>query len=309
METIVSSFANTLSSLPLTTRPQQTIAHQATLAGVGLFTNAEVNVRFVPAEANTGILFRRTDLPNQPAVEAHISQLDNKPRRTSLGRDGQQVEMVEHTLAALAGLQIDNCIVEVDGPEMPGLDGSSAPTVECLRNAEIVRQSAPATSLPILQEFTVEDEHGAKICGYPALGRGSLELTYLLNHPHPAVGRQSAQYIVTPQTFANDIAPARTFVLENEVEMLRNAGYGQKLTEQDLCVFGDDGLIGNELRFDNEPARHKLLDCIGDFALAGVPIAGRIVANRSGHALNHQFIRELLLTHVEVMTGNETKAA
>lgn len=277
-------------------RRQRTIAQTATVSGVGLFTNAETTVRFLPADADRGIVFRRTDGDASMSVAAHIAHLEATPRRTSLGTGGRRVEMVEHTLAALAGLQIDNVIVEVDGPEIPGLDGSSQPTVHALLAAGIFEQDAERATITITQRVEVSDGRGATIVAEPADVDG-LDLTYELDHPAPVVGRQSAQCVVTPTSFAEQIASARTFVLAEEVTALRAAGYGLKLTERDLCVFAPDGVIDNELRFDNEPARHKLLDCVGDFALAGCDIVGRIVASRSGHALNHAFVRELLNTH------------
>lgn len=278
-------------------RRQRTIASSASVAGVGLFTNADVTVTFHPAATNTGIRFRRLSEGQPVEIPALRSHLVDTPRHTSLQLGEARVEMVEHTLAALAGLQIDNCLVEVDGPELPGLDGSSAPTVAALMAAAIVEQGATVEPFVISQSFEVSDGRGGTISAEPSYGSDGLELTYLLDHPNPAVGRQSASHTLLPESFAAEIAPARTFVLEEEVAALLAAGYGQRLTHQDLCVFGPDGLIENSARFENEPARHKLLDCIGDFALAGAPIIGRIVASKSGHALNHRFVQELLRRH------------
>ena len=285
-------------TLSISNRPQKTIATQASITGIGLFTNSDVTVRFLPAEANTGIVFRRTNSGQQNdeaiSIPARIEYLVDTPRHTSLTHKGCSIEMIEHTLAALAGLEIDNCIVEVDGPELPGLDGSSAPTVNALLQAGLVEQAASTCRKPILEAFEVRDEQGGVISAEPSPDCNTLEITYLLDHPKPIIGRQSASLQVTPEAFVDEIAPARTFVLSNEVDALLAAGYGQRLTHRDLCVFDDNGLIDNVIRYTNEPARHKLLDCIGDFALAGLSISGRVIASKSGHALNHRFVRELL---------------
>lgn len=286
-------------------RPQHTIAGQACVSGTGLFTNARVTATFLPAKEDSGIVFERVDLPGSPRIPANVAHLIATPRRTSIAAGPARVEMIEHTMAALAGLGIDNCLVQVDGPEMPGLDGSSKPTVDALLSATVISQARRVQTLRITQPIEVTDGRGGTIAAYPSLGRAELDLTYLLDHPHPRVGRQSAHFTVTPRTFLQQVAAARTFVLMDEVAALKATGYGRDLTEADLCVFDDTGIVGNTLRFENEPARHKLLDCIGDFFLAGQPVEGRIVATKSGHALNQQFIQTL----VQNQAGQTRQAA
>lgn len=301
--------SRTIAQLSRSWRRQRTIQTTACISGVGLFTNAEVNVQFSPADENTGIWFCRQDNNANTQIPALIEHLVDTPRHTSIKAGDVSVEMVEHTLAALAGLQIDNCLVTVNGPELPGLDGSSAPTVNALLQAGIVEQKATIEPLVISQAIEVCDSRGGMISAQPAIGCNQLEITYLLDHPEQVIGRQSASYAITPNTFIDEIAPARTFVLHNEVEQLLAAGYGQKLTYRDLCVFGEAGLIDNTIRYANEPARHKLLDCVGDFVLAGRPIVGRVVASKSGHALNHRFIRELLKAESKTQSASQWDAA
>ena len=280
-------------------RRQRTIAGPVCISGVGLFTNAATTAVFRPAAEDTGVVFRRTDLFDAPEVPALIEYLHDRPRRTVLSRGAAYVEMTEHALAAMAGLRVDNCVVEVDGPELPGMDGSSEELTRKLLDVGIVRQDAPRAEIVVERTVEVTGSNGAFVRFEPPAGRRRLEMTYSLDHPHPAVGRQAAHVDLTPRAFAGALAAARTFVMLEEVEALRAAGYGLSLTEKDLCVFGPRGVVGNTLRFGNEPARHKLLDCVGDFALCGRDVIGRVTAYKSGHALNHAAVRQLLATHAD----------
>ncbi|MEX0717994.1 MAG: UDP-3-O-acyl-N-acetylglucosamine deacetylase [Planctomycetaceae bacterium] len=276
-------------------RPQRTIRRDALCAGIGFFNNRDVTVRFHPAPADHGVVFLRTDLPGAAPIPAHIEYAVERHRRTALERDGVAVEMVEHVLAALAGLRIDNCLVELDAIEPPGLDGSAMPYVAALLDAGIVAQDRPRAALVIDKPLEVDSacDGGRILAEPPAEDEFIIEysLDYGPGSPVPASRYESE---ITPDTFAAEIASARTFILEAEVAALRAAGYGARTTARDLLVFSPDGtLVDNELRMPDECARHKLLDCIGDFALLGCDLRGRIRAERSGHRLNRELVRRL----------------
>ena len=293
-----------MTSLP----KQRTLARDTSVAGYGFFTNADVTARFLPAEPDTGILFVRTDLPGRPAIPATIEHAVERHRRTALERGGAAVELTEHLLAALAGLWIDNCVVELDGPEPPGGDGSALHFVEALVAAGIVEQDCPAAIFSVTAPLEISAAEAtvtarpfeAPLAGRMGRGRSTgtpsryvirYELDYGAGSP---ISAQSAECLLTPETFASEIAGARTFILESEIDALRERGYGKKVTFSDLLVFGKSGVVGNVLRADNECARHKLLDCVGDLALAGGRIAGRFTASRTGHATNRELVRRMV---------------
>jgi len=203
------------------------------------------------------------------------------------------VQMVEHVLAALAGLQIDNCEIGVDRAEMPGCDGSAREFVEAIDSVGIVEQNQEASQL-VVKEVVRLTSGDAWIEARPALD-GEYRLEFRLDYPHnPVIGRQTACFEISPQGFRDEIASCRTFVLQSEAEAMKSKGLGTHVTAKDLLVFGDQGPIENQLRFDNECARHKALDVMGDLALVNRRIAGNIVANRSGHRLHVALARELI---------------
>jgi UDP-3-O-[3-hydroxymyristoyl] N-acetylglucosamine deacetylase/3-hydroxyacyl-[acyl-carrier-protein] dehydratase len=201
--------------------------------------------------------------------------------------------MVEHVMAALAGLRVDNCVVTINGPETPGCDGSSRAFTEALLEAGFVEQSAAREVLVIDRALTVRDGESI-LTAFPG-ETGRLVLSYQLDYgPKTSIGRQSFFVEVVPDSFRTELATSRTFLLESEVAGLRQAGIGSRTTERDLLIFGPDGVIGNELRFRDECARHKTLDLLGDLALIGKDLAGHVVAHRSGHSLNAELARALL---------------
>lgn len=273
-------------------RYQRTIARPVVVEGIGLVTGADVRLRFVPARPSQGVVFVRTDLGREAFVPAHVDQVTGTQRRTTLGNPPVQVTLIEHVLAALAGLRIDNCLVELNAPEPPGLDGSARAFVEALRSAGVILQPARR---PIwrVEEPVVVTEGGATVALHPPAG-SELKVTYLLDYGIDSpIGRQMHTAIITPETFARELAGCRTFILDSEVEMLRRQGLGSRTTEADILVFGRRGVVGNRLRFADEPARHKVLDLIGDLALLGQDLRGHVVAYRSGHPLNVELAREL----------------
>jgi UDP-3-O-acyl N-acetylglucosamine deacetylase len=275
-------------------RTQNSLRRAAELSGFGLFSGADVSVRFLPAEEETGIVFRRVDLPGCPEVPARLEHLTTTARRTSLIRGDARVELTEHVLAALAGLRIDNCVIELDAPELPGVDGSCRPFVDVLLDAGIEPQSAPRAARRIDRLYEhVSPDRSAGVKAQPA-NLDELALTYHLDYGERSpIKPQSLTVVITPESFLNEVAFARTFVLESEVAALRAAGYGTRVTERDLLVFGPEGVIGNSLRAKDECARHKILDCLGDFALLGCDLIGHVTAWRSGHHMNQELARRI----------------
>jgi UDP-3-O-acyl N-acetylglucosamine deacetylase len=238
-------------------------------------------------------VFVRHDL--NPAVEiaATVANRIETPRRTTLSRGGASVEMVEHILAALAGVRIDNCRVYVDRPEMPGLDGSALGFVEALDRAGTVQQKASRAKL-LVREATRLGDDDSWIEARPSSTR-ELTIKYRLDYgADNAIGRQSFELVVNPDSFRRELAASRTFLFRQEADWLLAQGLGQRTTAADLLIFDHQGPIDNRLRYHDECVRHKMLDLVGDLALAGCDLAGHIVAHRSGHRLNAELARVLL---------------
>lgn len=274
-------------------RPQRTIASHAEISGIGFLTGADIQLRFSPARPEHGIAFVRTDRLYAPPIPALVEYAVPRQRRTAIQRCGVAVEMIEHVMAALAGLQIDNCLVQLNGPEPPGCDGSSLPFAERLLDAGIIEQDAPRKCLDVTRQFSVQGDGAQFVAGTPA-SEHKLSIEYRLDYgPASAIAAQSHSVVVTPETFMQEIAFARTFLLEAEAHTLRAQGYGKRTTSRDLLIFAAAGPIDNTLRAPDECARHKILDCIGDLALCGFDLHGHIEASRSGHHLNAEFIRRL----------------
>jgi len=288
-------------------RNQQTIARPAKVEGFGFWSGLDNIVEFRPAPPNTGITFVRADLAGQPRIAARIENHADALRRTTLAAGNASVEMVEHLMAALYGLQIDNCEVWMTRAEMPGFDGSSVAFVNALLEAGIVMQSAPRQVIVIDETIRVGDEvswiiakpfpsiqHSAADAAPRSSSEGKLRITYDLNYPDcRVIGQQQIQVQIEPVAFREELAGARTFLIDHEAEWLRQHGIGRRVTYQDVLVYGEHGPINNQLRFDDECVRHKTLDVIGDLALVGADLAGEIHAHRSGHTLNAEMVREL----------------
>ena len=293
--------------MPTARRLQRTIARETEVRGVGYIQGYDVALRFRPAGADTGVVFVRTDLPGRPSVRAHIDHVVPSQRRTSVRHGEASVEMVEHVLAALAGLQVDNCVIEIDAPETPGCDGSSLAFTEAIRAAGTVELSRPRATLVIERPVTVRAGE-AVLAAYPGAGEGYV-LSYQLDYGRGSpIGVQGHFLDVTPASFAAELAPSRTFLLRAEAEALRKAGIGARTTEADLLIFGPDGVEGNALRFPDECARHKVLDMVGDFALLGMDVVGHVVAHRSGHLLNAALVRALIAAHPEAFGHGDAPA-
>lgn len=275
---------------------QQTVARPALIAGRGLFHGIEAKVRLLPAEPDTGIVFRRVDLNGKPEVVGHVDNVASAIRRTVLAsRNGAVVETVEHLMAAMAGLRLDNCLVEIDAIEVPAVDGSCMPFCEAILAAGLVSQSATRNLLTVEDSQGVNDRAGEQWIEIIPAYDGISTADYRLDYGHESIlPSQSFSVELTPEAFLRDIAAARTFVLEDEVAALRQMGFGRHLSGGDLVVFDADGcVIDNTLRWPDEPVRHKILDCIGDLALGGRLFVGRVVARKSGHKLNHVMAKTL----------------
>jgi UDP-3-O-[3-hydroxymyristoyl] N-acetylglucosamine deacetylase len=284
-----------LDATPLTTalRHQRTIAGPCSVAGFGYWNGRDVRVEFRPAPPHTGIVFVRGDLTPPRRIPAEVARRIEVPRRTTLAADGAQVEMVEHVLAALFGLHIDNCEVWVDSAEMPGLDGSCQAMVEALTTAKIVEQPAYRRRLIITDVTRVGDDE-CWIEARPIRG-DKLGVIYKLDYgPNNPIGKQTVDLTITPATFKAELASARTFILSEEAEWLRQRGLGLRVTNKDLLVFSPEGLQDNELRMENECVRHKALDLVGDLALSGCDLVGQFIAYKSGHRLNAELVKVLL---------------
>jgi len=273
-------------------RRQRTLAEVAEVQGVGLVTGTKIKLRFRPAAPDTGVAFLRTDIPDATPIQARVESVTGTARRTTLGSGKNQVTLVEHVLAALAGMRVDNCIVELDGPEPPGLDGSSEGYVDTLLSAGTTLQNSRKARLSVSEPVTVS-QGNSTLSIYPREG-DDLIISYLLDYgPFSPIAPQSLTLVVNPDRFQKELACCRTYVLEHEAIELQRQGVGRHLNPSEILVFGPKGLIDNRLRFSDEPARHKILDLVGDLALCGYDLVGHVVAYRSGHPLNVELARAL----------------
>lgn len=288
-----------IATLSSALRNQRTLAAPCSVTGFGYWSGKDVTVELRPAAPHSGIVFVRGDLNPPRRVAAAVLHRVEVPRRTNLSGGGAQVEMVEHVLAALYGLSIDNCEVWVNSAELPGLDGSSQPLVEAIQAVGIVEQAAKQRRLIVTDVTRVGDDE-CWVEARPAKTNG-LFIKYRLDYGSDnAIGRQTIELKVTPDTFQGELASARTFLLAEEAEWLRQRGLGQRVTNQDLLVFGPEGPLDNTLRMENECVRHKALDLVGDLALAGCELIGHFIAYKSGHRLNAELVKVLLTeSHIE----------
>lgn len=277
---------------------QRTIQRETELTGRGLFTGLPVTVRFKPAAIGNGITFIRSDQSTPIRIAANVSNLTKRARRSSLRNGTVTIETVEHCLAAVRGLSIDNLDIELDNTELPAVDGSSMPYIDALRAAGFEEQSAERKLIDVLEPARVTADE-AELVAWPGEA-GRLSIIYELDYGEQTpVGRQLCQFELIDDSFVDQIAPARTFVTDAEAEQLRAAGLGTHLTYQDVLVIGQDGPIENQYRFTDECVRHKVLDLVGDLMLAGGFVCGKIYARKSGHNLNHELVRRLIDQHAQ----------
>lgn len=269
---------------------QKTIADAATCSDIGVHSGQMVNLTVKPAPINHGIKFVRSDLPNTPCIPARFNKVVDTSLATVLGSQGFIISTIEHLMAALTGLAIDNALVEVDSYELPIMDGSAGPFTRMLKKAGIEDQKAPRCFFEIHKP--IELSHGGKFVGiYPA---DDFRITCTIEFDHPLIRKQEFSTPITPEFFEREIADARTFGFLHEVEYMKKFGLGQGGSLNNAVIVDRNGVLNEGgLRFEDEFVRHKLLDCIGDFSLLGLPIKGHVVAKRSGHQFNHAFLEKL----------------
>lgn len=267
---------------------QRTLRRQVACAGIGLHSGNKVTLTLKPAAADAGIRFRRSDLGiDIPASVSHVSGTNHA---TGLSHNGAVVETVEHLLAAMTCMGVDNAVIELDHREVPVMDGSSAPFAYLIQEAGVRTLSAPRRYLKVVRPITLS--RGEKLISlYPS---DHFKVTYSINFDHPLLRHQSHTLRVDEHTFVDDIAPARTFGFLHEVEMLRQQGLALGGSLENAIVLSETGVLNNQLRYDDEFVRHKILDAIGDLSLVGYPIIGHLVAHRAGHALHTAFAKRIL---------------
>ncbi len=265
------------------TKQQCTLAEPVEISGVGLFGGAPARVRCLPAEADSGVTFVRTDVDGRPRIRASIENVPGPERWTALRSGGVEVRMVEHLLAALCGLGIDNMVVEVDAAEMPAGDGSAQTYVEPLLRAGLRPLGVPRMRFDLPQPIMISLGDVALVAAPQDQG---LTVTYILDYGRRFVGAQCLTFAVTEDSFVREIATARTFVLRPEVDAFIKQGLGKGATPENTLVLEEDGRTSSELRFPEECVRHKILDLLGDLFLVGAPLSARIVGYKSGHVAN-----------------------
>lgn len=288
---------------------RRTLRASVELRGRGLFTGAPASVKLRPGASGNGLTFVRVDLAGAPAIPALVDRVardERMPgRNTSLrfdparpgGPDNPSVATVEHVLSALAAMGVTDAVIELDGPEIPIFDGSGGPFVQAIAAAEIIALDGEIAPIRVDRKIRVEDprgrEHGTIIAR--PMERAGMVVSYTLDYGERAqIPAQKVSFSISPSEYASQIAPARTFCLEEEARQMKAAGLFKDLTPKDMLVLGPGGKpIENDLRYPDEAARHKVLDVVGDLALAGRPIEGHIFAERCGHALNHEMARRL----------------
>jgi len=270
-------------------KAQRTLRRSISCAGIGLHSGRKVTLSLKPALADTGIRFRRCDQDGMevPATVKHVGGINYA---TGLSRDAVRVDTVEHLLAALVSLGIDNVIVELNSPEVPIMDGSASPFIELIQRAGVRQLGAARRYLKVLRPLSLS-RGNKSIALYPS---DQFRVTYSIAFDHPLLQHQSMSLEINEETFADEIAPARTFTFLKEVETLRQQGLALGGSLENAIVIGETGVLNGRLRFEDEFVRHKILDVIGDMALLGYPLVGHLVAHRGGHALHTEFAAHVL---------------
>ncbi len=269
-------------------RLQRTLKQEVSFEGIGLHTGRNTKVCLKPAPRDTGILFIRSD--KNLAIKASIGSVTDTAFATTIGFNGAKIRTVEHMLAALAGLGIDNAFIEVNGSEIPILDGSSIDLTSMILNSGIAKQSKKRPYIRITSPIVLTDGH-AEIAAFPYNGR---RITYRIHFTHHLLGEQKLSLDLNEESFTMEIAPARTFGFLKDVEYLKANGFARGGSFDNAIILGETGVLNSTgLRFKDEFVRHKILDLIGDLSLSGFPIQGHIIANKSGHTTNLKFLKKL----------------
>ncbi len=310
-------------------RQQRTIKETSSCTGVGLHTGVESKITFKPAPENYGIRFKRTDIKGSPAIKADINHVVDISLGATIEQNGVRIHTVEHTLAAVSGLRIDNILIELTSKETPVMDGSAKDFVEALHSAGQITQDANRRVLPIRNAVTYSDT--VKEIDIHVIPSDRFRVTFMVDYPLPQLGTQYEAIYNMEEDFAKEVAPARTFCFMSEVEMLKEQGLIKGGTLENAVVIIDKEIIPDEidhlrtlfnieetiisgangilngkvLRYRNEPVRHKTLDLIGDLALLGVPIKGHVTAARSGHASNVEFVKMIRQEYADYFKENE----
>ena len=267
---------------------QTTVAKPVSCTGIGVHSGKNVTVTIKPAPVNHGIKFVRTDLMDSPEIAARFNRVVDTSLATVIGYNGFIISTIEHLMACFTGQGIDNALVELDNYEMPIMDGSGGPFAEVIKSAGMENQ-AGARCFFVIKE-PIELERDGKFVGiYPD---STYKITYTIDYDHPLIGRQTRTADVYDGTFETQIAPARTFGFLEEYELMKHYGLAQGGSLDNVLVIDEDDVINpGGLRYPDEFVRHKILDCIGDFSLLGMPILGHVIAKKSGHAFNHEFLK------------------
>lgn len=271
---------------------QKTLRNSVKLSGVGLQTGRAVSMTIKPAPVSSGINFVRIDLPNRPLLNINSVSLDtcaSPERRTALAVGPMQIQTIEHMMAALSGLSVDNISIELDSDELPGMDGSAKDFVAAIRKAGIEEQTESRRALEIREPAWCR-EGDSFIAAFPG---DNFKISYTLSYPAPSIGTQYLSLVLTEDIFEAEIAPARTFCLEEEAVELIKRGLGKGANYDNTLVMGRSTPVNTALRFPDEPVRHKVLDLIGDLYLLGMPLKGHVVAIKSGHKLNMELVKKL----------------
>ncbi len=268
---------------------EQTIRSAVECTGIGLHSGAPVSMRMLPAPSGTGIVFRRTDLDGFE-IEAVSRNVARVSYATSLMKKGVLISTTEHALSAIIGAGIDNAIIELDNLELPILDGSAKPFVDMIQKAGIRKQRRPRKYLKICRELELRE--GNKFIGvYPSSG---YSVSYSINFPHPLIGKETFEVQLTNGSYVRHIAPARTFGSREDEQAMRNMGLIRGASSENCIVLTKDGVENGPLRYPDEFVRHKVLDLVGDLALLGKQVLGRVVADRAGHAMHTALVSRIL---------------
>ncbi len=268
---------------------QNTIATSASCSGIGAHSGRQVNITIKPAPANHGIKFIRTDLPGNPGVKAIFKMVVDTSMATVIGDNGVIVSTIEHMMACFAGFSIDNAIVELDGHEIPIMDGSAEKYATMIKEAGVQQLDAPRCYFVVTKPILLE-ENGKSVSIEPSSG---YKLTCSIDFDHPMIQQQTYSIENIENNFGKELSKARTFGFLHELEFLKRYELAQGVSLESGVAFDKEGILNEEgLRFKDECVRHKLLDCIGDFSLLGMPLIGHVITNKSGHAFNHAFIKK-----------------
>ncbi len=268
---------------------QRTISKPVSFSGVGVHSGKKVNLTIKPAPVNHGIKFVRTDLTDKPSVSAHFNMVVDTSLATVIGCDGFIVSTIEHLMATFAGFSIDNAIVELDAYELPIMDGSAGPFISYIKTAGIEEQLGPKYFFIVKEPIELKED-GKFVGIYPA---SKFKITCTIYYDHPLIREQSYSIDVSDQVFEKEICRARTFGFLQEIEYLKKYGFARGGSLDNVIVLDEKGILNkNGLRFPDEFVRHKILDCIGDFSLLGMPVLGHIIVNKSGHSFNHAFLKK-----------------